>query len=388
MSDIVIVGDIGFTADRLQQEVDSSLGIVVEVNDEGLFLNRAERINNAKLILLDLDFRELLASCECIEAVRRWNPMVEIIGYTLSKNPDTVIHAMKAGAYCVEPKTGDADITGHYVAQIVNDLDLFAKAQSHCDKKILEELAVHVTIATELVQRRQQEGGRLEHSELYTLLPDQSSEKLREIKPTVLIVEDETALRTLISRLVTKMNCHTIVAASGNEAVAKMRAEDRVDIAILDIGLPDMKGFELIPSILEKDRHASIMMLTAFTERGVIMDCFKAGATDYLTKPFHLVQFNQTLNRILVHQRIRQFLNSGVIHSNATDIPKELLEELAEGRAENGDAVLVKEVCLFYPELRRLGMAGDTPAIQIAPGQRFHEAFVERLEGLLLRVRG
>ena len=388
MSDIIIVGDIGFTAGALQREVDSSLEVAFETDDELLFLNRAERINNAKVILLDLDSRDLLASCEFIEAVRRWNPMVEIVGYTVSKNPETVIQAMKAGAYCVEPKTGVADITVHYVGQIVNDLDLFSKAQLYCDKKTLEELEVHVAIATELVQRRQQDGGRLGHDALYQLLPDQSSKSLTERTSTVLIVEDETALRTLIFRLVTKLNCHAIVAGSGQEALSKMDALHHVDIAILDIGLPDMKGFELIPSILEKDRLASVMMLTAFADRSVIMDCFKVGAMDYLTKPFHLVQFNQTLNRILIHQRIRQFLNSGAGPSNGTDIPKEFLEELAEGRSQNGDAVLLKEVCLFYPELRRLGMARNAPAIQIAPGQRFHEVFVERLEGLLLRVRG
>ena len=194
MSDIVIVGDIGFAIGRLQREVDSSLEIDCETELESLFLNRAERINNAKVILLDLDRRDLLASCEFIEAVRRWNPMVEIIGYTFSKNSEIVIQAMKSGAYCVEPKTGMADITGHYVAQIVNDLDLFAKAQLYCDKKMLEELAVHVTIATELVQRRQQDGGRLGHEPLYTLLPTQSGEQGAEITPTVLIVEDETAL--------------------------------------------------------------------------------------------------------------------------------------------------------------------------------------------------
>jgi DNA-binding NtrC family response regulator len=99
----------------------------------------------------------------------------------------------------------------------------------------------------------------------------------------ILLIDDETELRKLLSRLLDLEGYKVITAPNGLKALAEAEHED-FDVVITDVRLPDCSGLELVSKIKAKQFHAEIIVLTAY---GTIEDGVKAikeGAFDYVTK--------------------------------------------------------------------------------------------------------
>lgn len=133
---------------------------------------------------------------------------------------------------------------------------------------------------------------------------------------TVLIVDDAEDLTFSLGRIVKKEGYAIITAGSGREALDILRVHI-VDLIYLDIGLPDIDGIELITSIREISADSDIIMLTGKNDAKTAVDSLKAGAVDYIVKPFDLIEFTTSLKRImqsrLIHKKI--LLES---HENST----------------------------------------------------------------------
>ena len=106
-------------------------------------------------------------------------------------------------------------------------------------------------------------------------------------KTTILLVEDEETLAIGLEFNLSAEGYHVIWANDGKKALEKIYSID-FDLAILDIMLPFVDGFELAQRIREKDPQMPILMLTARTELQDRVKGLEIGADDYLTKPFHL----------------------------------------------------------------------------------------------------
>jgi DNA-binding response OmpR family regulator len=104
------------------------------------------------------------------------------------------------------------------------------------------------------------------------------------IPAQVLVVDDDDDLRAMVSTLLTRAGMSTIEAQSGNEGLRKFFS-GRPDLIVLDVSMPGMDGFE----VLERIRDLSDVPVLLLTARGVEMEKvrgLKAGADDYVTKPF------------------------------------------------------------------------------------------------------
>jgi DNA-binding response OmpR family regulator len=100
----------------------------------------------------------------------------------------------------------------------------------------------------------------------------------------VLVVDDDDDLRTMVSKLLMRAGMSTIEASDGGEGLRKFFAS-RPDLVVLDVSMPGMDGFE----VLERIRDLSDVPVLLLTARGVEMEKvrgLKAGADDYVTKPF------------------------------------------------------------------------------------------------------
>ncbi|MCC7231932.1 MAG: response regulator transcription factor [Bacteroidia bacterium] len=114
----------------------------------------------------------------------------------------------------------------------------------------------------------------------------------------VLIVEDERLLSHEIEIFLTKQGYHCDVAFNGKSASEKVFVNS-YDFVLLDIGLPDYNGLQLLKEAKEGGRDASFIMLTA---RGSIDDKITGldlGADDYLAKPFSLLELQARMQAIL-----------------------------------------------------------------------------------------
>ncbi len=124
-------------------------------------------------------------------------------------------------------------------------------------------------------------------------------------KPLILIVEDDTAVRNLIATTLETQNYKFHLAVSGQQAVMEA-ASHNPDIILLDLGLPDMDGVQVI----EKIRSWSttpIIVISARSEDRDKIDALDAGADDYLTKPFSV---EELLARLRVTLRRLNYVNT------------------------------------------------------------------------------
>ena len=102
----------------------------------------------------------------------------------------------------------------------------------------------------------------------------------------ILVLEDETNIRSFVVINLNRAGYETIEAGTGEEALEQLRRNPDVRVALLDIMLPDMDGFEVCRRIRAGNAKIGIIMLTARTQEMDKVTGFMTGADDYVTKPF------------------------------------------------------------------------------------------------------
>lgn len=117
-------------------------------------------------------------------------------------------------------------------------------------------------------------------------------------KPTILAVEDDAAIRSLISTTLRTHEYTYLTAPDGRSALLEASSHNP-DIILLDLGLPDMDGVDIIQSIRQWS-NVPIIVISARSEDADKIRALDAGADDYLTKPFSV---EELLARLRVTQR-------------------------------------------------------------------------------------
>ena len=102
----------------------------------------------------------------------------------------------------------------------------------------------------------------------------------------VLILEDEVNIRSFVVINLKRAGYDVIEAGTGEEALEKMQKHPDIGVAILDIMLPDIDGFEVCRRIRATNKQMGVIMLTARTQEMDKVTGLMTGADDYVTKPF------------------------------------------------------------------------------------------------------
>lgn len=122
--------------------------------------------------------------------------------------------------------------------------------------------------------------------------------------PTVLLVEDEPALRTGTEQFLRQRGFTVLTAVSGEKALEKFA---RADVIILDIMLPGMSGIETLHQIRQTS-DVPVLMLTALHDEPTQITSFDELADDYISKPFSLVILEKRLQALLRRRKPSQTL--------------------------------------------------------------------------------
>ena len=117
-------------------------------------------------------------------------------------------------------------------------------------------------------------------------------------KPLILVVEDDSTVRNLITTTLKSNDYRYITAPNGASSIAAATTQ-QPDIVFLDLGLPDLDGVEIIKRIRSWSQMP-IIVISARSEDGDKVGALDAGADDYLTKPFSVTEL---LARLRVAQR-------------------------------------------------------------------------------------
>ncbi len=119
----------------------------------------------------------------------------------------------------------------------------------------------------------------------------------------VLILEDEENIRSFVVINLQRAGYVTVEAGSGEEALERLKEHPDVDVAVLDIMLPDIDGFEVCRRIRATSKHIGIIMLTARTQEMDKITGLMNGADDYVTKPFSPAELTARLDALV--RRVR-----------------------------------------------------------------------------------
>ena len=114
----------------------------------------------------------------------------------------------------------------------------------------------------------------------------------------ILLVEDEAALRETLAARLRREGVAVDAASDGEEGLYQGR-EVPFDVAVIDLGLPKMSGMDLVKALRAEGKTFPILILTARSSWQDKVEGLKAGADDYLVKPFHVEELLARLNALM-----------------------------------------------------------------------------------------
>ena len=103
---------------------------------------------------------------------------------------------------------------------------------------------------------------------------------------TILVVEDDDALREAICDALAFADFQTLPTANGKEALAVLRGQHKIDLVLTDVEMPELGGLGLLTEIKAQWPEMPVVLMTAFAQVSQAVDAIQNGAADYLVKPF------------------------------------------------------------------------------------------------------
>lgn len=145
--------------------------------------------------------------------------------------------------------------------------------------------------------------------------------------PSILVIDDEPPIRRLLRSSLSAQGFRILEAETANDAL--QRLDERLDVLIVDLGLPDMDGIELIRRIRKLSKVPIIVLSSRGDERGKV-DALDLGADDYVTKPFGMAELVARIRTALRH-RVQAEGGEPVFQSG------DLTVDLIHRRVQRGD---------------------------------------------------
>ena len=121
------------------------------------------------------------------------------------------------------------------------------------------------------------------------------------MSPTVLVIDDEPPIRKLL-RTGLATQGYAVLEAGNARAALDILGRERADLVILDLGLPDMRGHDLLREIRARLPDLPVVVLSSRDDEGGKVAALDLGADDYVTKPFGMAELLARLRAALRHQ--------------------------------------------------------------------------------------
>ena len=164
----------------------------------------------------------------------------------------------------------------------------------------------------------------------------------------ILIADDEELIRKLISDCLTK-NGHTVLEAQdGEEAIKIFESEEDIDLAMLDIMMPEVDGWQVCRKIRET-RGIPVMLVSARSQDFDQIMGFESGADDYVTKPFSLAVLSRRVESLLQRGAV-QIPKKDFVDDEDIEIENLLLKKNAHEVYIDGEIIelTLKEFKILY----------------------------------------
>lgn len=187
------------------------------------------------------------------------------------------------------------------------------------------------------------------------------------VRARVLAVDDDAGIRDLLKGGLSSRGYEVTTASSGAEALELARHQ-LFDAALLDIRMPGMDGIQLLQEIKRHDSAIQVVMITGYPQVRTAVESLKAGAYDYVVKPFDLDALSHLLDRLMERR---------LLHQQVDSLRRQLGEQLA-----------TKELVSASPQMERVKelianvAAADSPVLiegESGTGKELVAAAIHRL---------
>ncbi len=116
--------------------------------------------------------------------------------------------------------------------------------------------------------------------------------------PKILLVDDAAFMRMRCAKLLTENGYDVDEAENGQEALSTYQ-RFRPDLVLMDITMPVMDGLTAVKEMKAMDPNAKIVMCSALGQQNIVMDAIKAGAKDFIVKPYQSEKILSTIKRFI-----------------------------------------------------------------------------------------
>lgn len=143
--------------------------------------------------------------------------------------------------------------------------------------------------------------------------------------PLILVIDDESQMRRLLQLTLESNGFRIHSAATGADGI-RMAASDHPELIILDLGLPDMNGLEVLKNIREWSSLPIIILSVRNTEADIVV-CLSTGADDYLVKPFRTGELLARVKTALRHRNLYSGKEIFQVHELSIDLSARIIKK-------------------------------------------------------------
>lgn len=115
----------------------------------------------------------------------------------------------------------------------------------------------------------------------------------------VLIVDDAAFMRMMLKDILTKNGFEVVGEAENGKMAAQMYGELKPDVVTMDITMPEMDGIAAVKEIKGSDPGAKVVMVSAMGQQAMVIEAIRAGAADFIVKPFQPDRVLEALGKAL-----------------------------------------------------------------------------------------
>lgn len=120
---------------------------------------------------------------------------------------------------------------------------------------------------------------------------------------TVLVADDALFMRTLLRDIFIEFGWQVIAEVEDGEQALAAYTEQRPDLVTMDVVMPGMGGVAALERILAQDASARIVVCSALGQKQLMLKAIKAGARDFIVKPFRTEQVREVIDRVMTESR-------------------------------------------------------------------------------------
>ncbi|AFK86800.1 response regulator [Thermoanaerobacterium saccharolyticum] len=115
----------------------------------------------------------------------------------------------------------------------------------------------------------------------------------------IMIVDDAAFMRMMIKDIITKNNLGTVIEAEDGSVAVEKYSQEKPDLVLMDITMPEMDGIQAVKQIVKKDPNAKVVMCSAMGQQAMVIEAIQAGAKDFIVKPFQPDRVIEAVKKML-----------------------------------------------------------------------------------------